>query len=59
MGDEEKTVWIKCRASEKCEGQKAVIKFAKEVSGPFDSDTGGRLVRYQCCTCGQSFHIRQ
>jgi hypothetical protein len=59
MGDEKKTVWIRCRANEKCDGQKAVVMFVQEIAGALDSSTGGRVVRYRCCTCGQSFIIRQ
>jgi len=56
---EKKIVWITCRANEKCPGRKAEISFARAVGGALDSDTSGRLIRYKCCTCGQSFHVRQ
>lgn len=54
-----KKVWVKCRANEKCEGQQAEIVFSHFLEGQIDSDTSGRVIRYKCCSCGQSFHIRQ
>jgi len=55
---EPKRVWMKCRASEKCEGQYAYIVFSQNLNGIY-SMSAGRVIRYKCCTCGHSFHIRQ
>jgi len=57
----QKKVWIKCRANEKCEGTHAFLVFAHDLSpgGAIDSTNAGRVIRYKCCTCGQSFHVRQ
>jgi hypothetical protein len=54
-----KKVWIKCRAHEACEGQEAEIMFSQHVGGQLDSMSAGRVIRYKCCACGQSFHVRQ
>ena len=54
-----KRVWMKCRANEACEGQHAEIVFKQFLKGQLDSATTGRVIRYKCCTCGHSFHIRQ
>ena len=58
-----KIVWIKCRASEGCEGNQAEIVFVHNASpvsgdGSFIPEAGGRSVRYKCTTCGNPFHVR-
>ena len=55
---EPKKVWMKCRVSEKCDGQYAEIVFQQNLNG-IDSMNAGRVVRYKCCTCGHSYHVRQ
>ena len=61
QAQEEKVVWIKCRASEGCEGNQAVIVFSRAHStvqgGGFIPAAGGRMTRYRCLTCGKSFHV--
>jgi len=56
----EKQVWIKCRATEGCPGNYAVIVFNKDLNktepgGGFNPQ--GNVVRYRCLTCGKSFHV--
>ena len=46
-----RTIWIKCRASEKCPGTQAEIKMR------FSLPTGGTSIRYKCLTCDKPFHI--
>lgn len=49
---EPEEVWIKCRARERCEGNKAQIVFKKRRPG------GGWNVRYRCLSCGGTFHVQ-
>ena len=49
---EKETVWIKCRAREKCEGNQATVVFKKRRPG------GGWSVRYRCLSCGGTFHVQ-
>lgn len=51
---DQKPIWMKCRASEACEGKQAIptMLWSKAlVAG------GGRTIRYKCCTCNGSFAI--
>jgi len=59
---EEKKVWIACRAKESCTGNYAVITMQRNQTcspgmGQFNASAGGRVVRYQCCTCHGTFTI--
>ena len=62
MSEEPKEVWIKCRARESCEGNKAVV-VSKRVhqpltaAGGFNAQMGGATVRYRCTTCKGVFHV--
>lgn len=58
----QKSVWIKCRAREHCEGNQAVVVFDRQNSpvdglGTFTPAAGGRAIRYRCLTCKNVFHI--
>ena len=60
--EEQKPVWIKCRARATCEGNTAVIVYARQSvstsnSGGFEPNSGGKSVRYRCLTCKGTFHI--
>lgn len=52
----EKIVNINCRAQEKCEGQRAVMRVIKQ-NNMGSLAGGGRQVMYTCQNCGQSWHI--
>jgi len=49
-----KEVWISCRASEACEGNKAyaTLIFQKPITAG-----GGKTTRYRCTTCKGVFTI--
>jgi hypothetical protein len=49
-----KEVWMKCRASEGCEGNKAYI--ALQRRNPIQQG-GGVSYRYRCTTCNGVWHI--
>jgi len=49
---ESQVVWIKCRARKQCEGNQATVVFKHKTPG------GGWVVRYQCLTCGGTFHVQ-
>lgn len=36
-----------------------MVVMAQFLKDQLDSATSGRVIRYKCCTCGQSFHVRQ
>jgi hypothetical protein len=50
----QKPVWIKCRASEACDGNEAIptMVFTKPIT-----QGGGRTTRYRCTTCKGVFTI--
>jgi|SaaInlStandDraft_5_1057022.scaffolds.fasta_scaffold366603_2 hypothetical protein len=61
-----KTLWIKCRASEKCEGNQAEIIMQRaqkpmgRAGGAFNlAERAGKLIRYRCTTCKGIFQIGQ
>ena len=48
------TVWMKCRANEKCEGNEAYVVFKKQqplIQG------GGTSYRYRCTKCKGVWHL--
>jgi len=71
MSDDKKApVWIRCRATEGCDGNQADIVFTQKqqpvkaktgvVGGTFTLAEGaGKIIRYRCTTCNKVFHIGQ
>lgn len=60
--NEPKKVWIACRAKKGCTGNYAVIVFQQNNNlapglGQFNVASGGRMIRYRCCTCNGVFTI--
>jgi hypothetical protein len=51
---EKKIVWIKCRASEACDGNQAYATMI--ITRPATAG-GGRTTRYRCCKCNGMFQI--
>ncbi len=49
-----KTVWMKCRANEKCEGNQAYVVFKKRH---LLQNGGGISFRYRCTTCNGVWHL--
>jgi tRNA A37 threonylcarbamoyladenosine synthetase subunit TsaC/SUA5/YrdC len=54
---EEKKVWIKCRAKQECPGNYAIITFVKRHNPAELVSQGGSTIRYRCLTCGGTFTI--
>ena len=59
-----KTVWISCRANEKCPGNQAENISSRTnrpvgaISiGSFNAEQGGTFTRYRCLTCKGVFQI--
>ena len=50
-GTDKDIVWMKCRASERCEGNYA------KISRQWKGNSGGSAVRYVCQTCNTPFHV--
>ena len=62
--DQEKEVWIGCRATEGCPGRKAVIVMVHrrdplDIHGVKLAEGSGKLIRYRCQTCKHVFHVPQ
>jgi len=47
-----KIVWVACRASDKCEGQRS------EQIRHLKTDGGGHISHYRCQTCKKKFVVR-
>ena len=59
----EEKVFIACRAKEGCPGREAIITLVRNNTpnmpgGGFMPESGGRMVRYRCLTCGGTFTIQ-
>jgi len=62
MSEEQKPVWIKCRATENCEGNEAILVSKRihkplKAAGDFNAQMGGATIRYRCTTCKGVFHV--
>jgi len=49
---EDEVVWVKCRAKNKCEGNRAKVLLKKQQG------VGGTWIQYVCLTCNTPFAIR-
>jgi len=59
---ENEKVWISCRAKEGCPSTYAKIIMIRNQNptpgmGQFNITAGGKIVRYQCCTCNGIFTV--
>ena len=49
---EDEVVWVKCRASKTCEGNRSKVLLKK------NEGLNGTWIQYQCLTCKRPFGIR-
>jgi len=59
---EKKRVWVACRATGGCQGDYAIVVLDRNLSpsggrGSFNPDVSGKVVRYRCLTCNQTFGV--
>jgi hypothetical protein len=55
--EEEKPVWMSCRAQPNPWGGNYVKVVFKRPTGMKGVGGGGAAIRYRCLTCGKTFHI--